>query len=294
MMLAQEVLAQDVALIDAALPDYLPRVADHAGELGAAMRHSLEGGKRLRGVMVRRAASTFGLDPAAVMPAACAFEMLHAATLVHDDLPAIDDSDLRRGRPSCHVAFDEPTALLAGDALIIASFQALARQGLNGGGESALQVIADFAELTGASGLIGGEQADILAEQREPDEELVRYIHLNKTAKLICGACRAGALLADAPEAGLGAISDYGLALGLLFQITDDILDVVGDEAVIGKPTGADAEAGKQTYPASVGLEAARREAERLAHEAAEIAQRLPAEVEFWRSLAELVVNRQK
>ncbi|GAG54983.1 unnamed protein product, partial [marine sediment metagenome] len=197
MAVAKEALSEDARLIDAALSDYLPQVAENAGELGAAMRHSLVGGKRLRGVIVRRAASTFGLDPDAVMPTACAFEMLHAATLVHDDLPTIDDSDLRRGRPSCHVAFDEPTALLAGDALIIAAFEALARQGLNGSGESALQVIAEFAESTGASGLIGGEQADILAEGLEPDEELVRYIHLNKTAKLICGACRAGALLAD-------------------------------------------------------------------------------------------------
>jgi len=294
MALIKEALSEEARLIDAALLDYLPRVAEHAGELGAAMRHSLGGGKRLRGVMVRRSASTFGLDPDVVMPAACAFEMLHAATLVHDDLPAIDDSDLRRGRASCHVAFGEPTALLAGDALIIAAFEALARQGLNGNGERVLRVIAEFAEATGARGLVGGEQADILAERLEPDEKLVKYIHVNKTAKLIRAACRVGALLAGAPERGLQTISDYGMTLGLLFQITDDILDVVGDAAVIGKPTGADAEAGKQTYPAAMGLEATRREAERLAREAAQIAEQLPGEIKFWQSLAGLVVSREK
>ena len=293
-MRAQETLAQDARLIDAALPHYLPSVAEQAGSLGPAMRHSLEGGKRLRGVIVGRAAATFGLAPPAVMPTACAFEMLHAATLVHDDLPAIDNSSLRRGRPSCHIAFDEPTALLAGDALIIAAFRALAEQGLQGRVRPALRVVAEFAELTGAAGLIGGEQADILGERLEPDLALVRYIHENKTAKLICGACRAGAILAGAPGPGLQAISDYGMKLGLLFQITDDLLDVVGDQEAMGKPTGADQAAGKQTYPAALGLEAARREAARLAQEAADLGAQLPAEVEFWTGLTQLVVNRDK
>ena len=293
-MLAREILAEDARLIDEALPRHLPTVAKEAGNLGAAMRHSLEGGKRLRGVIVRRSAATFGLDPQAVMPSACAFELLHAATLVHDDLPAIDDSDLRRGRPSCHVAFDEPTALLAGDALIIAAFAALARQGENTTAPPVLRVIGEFAELAGAAGLVGGEQADIIAENLEPNAELVEYIHLNKTAKLVCGACRAGAILAGAPDEGLEIITDYGMTLGLLFQVTDDILDVVGDEAVMGKPTGADEAAGKQTYPAALGMAAARQETERLAGEAADIARRLPTEIEFWQSLAELVVTRDK
>lgn len=258
------------------------------------MRHSLEGGKRLRGTLVRRAAATFGLDPDTVMPTACAFEMLHAATLIHDDLPAIDNSDLRRGRPSCHVAYNDATALLAGDALIIAAFGALARQRDSASAEGVIRVIAEFAGLTGAAGLVAGEQADILGERLSPDLELVQYIHRNKTAKLICGACRAGAILADAPEHGLRIISEYGMALGLLFQISDDILDVVGDQAVMGKPTGGDEAAGKQTYPAAMGLEAARGEAQRLARESERIAERLPAQADFWRSLAQLVVNRDR
>ncbi len=258
------------------------------------MQHSMLGGKRLRGALVMRSAAAFGLDPTHVMPAACAFEMLHAATLVHDDLPCIDDSDLRRGRPSCHAAFDEHTALLAGDALIIASFGRLATLGRTCDPARSLRVIEEFAAFSGAAGLIGGEQADIIGEGLAPDGELLRYIHENKTAKLICAACRTGAILAGASEPQIETISDYGMALGLLFQVTDDILDVTGDEDVLGKPTGADADADKQTYPAAIGLEGARDEARELAARAVEIAADLPGEVEFFQSIAELVVIREK
>ncbi|MFW6437624.1 MAG: polyprenyl synthetase family protein, partial [Armatimonadota bacterium] len=157
-----------------------------------------------------------------------------------------------------------------------------------------LQVIEEFAQFTGAGGLIGGEQADIISEQLPPDLELLQFIHENKTAKLICASCRTGAILAGADAQQLDAISDYGMTLGLLFQVTDDILDVTGDEDVLGKPTGADADAGKQTYPDAIGLEGARDEARRLAEYAMRTAEMLPAEVEFWRSMAELVVKREK
>ena len=258
------------------------------------MRHSLQGGKRLRGVLVMRSAATFGLDPQSVIPAACAFEMLHAATLIHDDLPCIDDADLRRGREACHIAFDEHTALLAADALIIGSFEQIASLRRSCDPARTLRVVEEFAQYTGAAGLIGGEQADIISEDLPPDVDLLRFIHENKTAKLICAACRTGAILAGAEGEALEAVSDYGMTLGLLFQVTDDILDVVGDEDVLGKPTGADADAGKQTYPDAIGLEGAREEARRLGDRAVEIAARLPDEVEFWRSMAELVVSREK
>ena len=291
---ALDMLRFDAEAIERALPGYLPQIDPRTGDLLAAMEHSLEGGKRLRGVLVMRAAATFDADPQQVIPTACAFEMLHAATLIHDDLPCIDDSDLRRGRASAHVAFDEHTALLAGDALIIAAFENLARQGELTGHSTAIRVIAEFASATGASGLIGGEQADIIGESLEPDVDLLRYIHVNKTARLICSACRAGAILAGASEEMIERISEYSMALGLLFQVTDDILDVVGDEEVLGKPTGADADAGKQTYPDAIGLAGAREEARRLADEVAEIAQQLPGQREFWRALPELVVAREK
>ena len=292
--MAREVLARDAAILGEALPDSLPGPDPRVGGLIDAINHSVQGGKRLRGVLVMRSAATFGLEPDAVMPAACAFEMLHAATLIHDDLPCIDDSDLRRGRASCHVAFDEYTALLAGDALIIGAFENLARLGRVCDPVRTLQVIEEFARFTGAHGLIGGEQADIIGEDLPPDVDLLRYIHENKTAKLICASCRTGAILAGASDEELATVSDYGMALGLLFQVTDDILDVVGDEDVLGKPTGADADAGKQTYPAAIGLEGARDEARRLATHAMQVAAALPREVEFWRSMAELVVEREK
>lgn len=291
---ATDILRRDAAVLDEALRSYLPAADPRTGQLAAAVAHSMEGGKRLRGVIVMRAAATFGRNPASVIPSACAFEMLHAATLVHDDLPCIDDSDLRRGRPSCHVAFDEHTALLAGDALIIAAFEALAAQAESVEPALVVRVVREFAQFTGAGGLIGGEQADIIGEDLPPDLELVRFIHVNKTARLICAACRTGAILAGAPEEQIEAVSRYGMALGLLFQITDDILDVVGDAEVLGKPTGADAQAGKQTYPGAVGLDGARAHARDLAAEARDIASSLPAEVDFWRSLADLVVARER
>ncbi|MBD3292337.1 MAG: hypothetical protein GF393_05400 [Armatimonadia bacterium] len=272
----------------------MPEPDPRAGSLVPAMAHSLLGGKRLRGVLVMRSAATFGLDPETVLPAACAFEMLHAATLIHDDLPCIDDSDLRRGRESCHIAFDEHTALLAADALIIAAFEQIASLRRTCDPARTLRVVEEFAQFTGASGLIGGEQADIISEDLPPDVDLLRYIHENKTAKLICASCRTGAILAGAEEAQIETISDYGMTLGLLFQVTDDILDVVGDEEVLGKPTGADADAGKQTYPDAIGLDGAREEARRLGDHAMQIARELPAEVGFWTSMAELVVSREK
>ena len=293
-MRATEVLAHDAPIISEHLQRFLPRAAPQAGNLDSAIRHSADGGKRLRGVLVMRSAATFGLDSLLVTPTACAFEMLHAATLVHDDLPCIDDSDLRRGRPSAHAAFGEFAALLAGDALIIGAFGALARQAESVDPARVVLVIGEFARATGAEGLIGGEQADIIGEGLPLDADLLHYIHLNKTARLIQAACRAGAILAGAPEDALARISDYGVSLGMLFQITDDILDVTGDEGVLGKPTGADGAAGKQTWPALRGLEGAREEARRLADEAVALATGLPGEVDFWTSLPELVVNRDK
>ncbi len=291
---AREMLHSDAEAIERRLRGCLPEVDPRAQHLLAAMEHSIMGGKRLRGALVMRSAVTFGGEAEQVMPAACAFEMLHAATLIHDDLPCIDDSDLRRGRASAHVAFDEHTALLAGDALIIASFENLANQADLTGSASAVRVIGEFASATGGAGLIGGEQADIVGESLEPDLELLRYIHINKTARLICMACRAGAILVGASEEMTDRISGYGMALGLLFQITDDILDVVGDEEVLGKPTGADADAGKQTYPDLIGIDGAREEARRLADSATETAEQLPGQQEFWRSLPELVVGRDR
>ena len=290
----RQLLQQTARQIDRFLPDYLPAATGPAAAVVEAMRYSLQGGKRLRPLVVMQAAETFGLTAAKVTPTACAFELLHTATLIHDDLPAIDDSPLRRGQPSCHTAFGEATALLAGDALIIAAYGALASQvsveGISA--QAVLRVIGEFADFTGAAGLIGGEAVDISAEKLPPDADLLEYIHLNKTAKLFMAATRAGAILPQAPEEQIDLISDYAEKLGLLFQVTDDILDVSGEQGALGKPVGADAAAAKQTYPALLGLARACEYAEGLAAEAKELAAQLPHNQQFWQDLIDLVLTR--
>lgn len=292
---AQNLLQETAQQIDAILPDYLPSARGPAAPVMEAMRYSLQGGKRVRPLVVMQAAETFGLPAAAVIPTACAFELLHTATLIHDDLPALDDSPLRRGRPSCHTAFDEATAVLAGDALIIAAYGALARQASVEGirGEAVLGVISEFADYTGAAGLIGGEAADIYGESLDPDADLLQYIHLNKTAKLFVAAGRASAILAAATQEQIELVSNFAEKMGLLFQVTDDILDVSGEEDALGKPVGADQAAAKQTYPALLGIAEACQYAENLAAEAKQLAQQLPDNQQFWSDLIELIVTRQ-
>jgi len=291
----KRLLAESAPRVDQHLARYLPAAGEFAGHVVEAMRRSLPGGKRLRPLIVMQAAATFGFEGESVLPTACGFELLHTATLIHDDLPGIDDSPLRRGRPSCHVAFDEATAVLAGDALIIAAYSALAAQAQVEGvsGRAVLRVISEFCASTGASGLIGGEAADIRGEKQPPDRRLLEYIHLNKTAKLFEAAARAGAILAEASEEQIDLLGGYGRTLGLLFQATDDILDVTSSAETLGKPVGLDEQAGKQTYPALIGLDGAREYAAQLARQATEVAQKLPANHRFWQGLAALTLDRQ-
>jgi geranylgeranyl diphosphate synthase type II len=288
-----EALASAASAVDGVVERYLPADSGPASRLGAAVRHSLGGGKSVRPMLVRMAAETFGLPPEAVTPAACAFELLHSATLVHDDLPAIDDADLRRGRPSAHVAFDEPTAILAGDSLIVAAFAAMAEQATVPATPAprVAAVTAEFAQAVQA--VIAGELVDIEAERAEPDADLLVFIHTHKTAALIRAAVRAGAMLAGAPRHALAAATEYGEALGLLFQVTDDLLDVTGDEAALGKPAGADAAAGKLTYPGVFGYDGAKARADELAGAAREAAEKVAGGNGLWVDMIELVLNRQ-
>lgn len=288
-------LADTKHLVDEALERYLPRVGETPTELPAAMRHAVNGGKRVRPYLVIRAAQAFGLPAEAVLPIACGIEMMHCATLVHDDLPCIDNADLRHGQPSCHVAFGECTAVLAADALIILGFECAARQTESAGilPQSVVQCLREFAECTGPRGLIVGEALDIETENRSYTEAELEFIHLNKTAKLIIFSARAGAILAGAPADQLATLTDYAEALGLLFQITDDLLDVTSTEAEMGKPVGADAQAGKATYPGLLGLAAAQRRAAQVAARAMTAAHQLP-DADVWVSLAEFIVARRK
>ncbi len=292
--LVKRLLNETAQRVDEHLPRFLPEVGQPAQQVSEAMCYSLLGGKRIRPLIVLQSAQSFGLPADIAMPTACGFELLHTATLIHDDLPAIDDSSLRRARPSCHVAFDEATAILAGDALIIAAYDALAAQAHNDGVSArvVVQVIAEFGTYAGATGVIGGELADIHGETVGTNRELLEYIHLNKTAKLFEGAGRAGAILAEASDESIKAIGSYCRTLGLLFQVTDDILDVSSSAETLGKPVGVDKQAGKQTYPALVGVEGAHQYARDLAEQAAELTDMLPNNHRFWRGLVKLVLDR--
>jgi geranylgeranyl pyrophosphate synthase len=286
-------LADTQELMARYLDEVLPRPGELPTAVPAAMRQAVSGGKRLRPLLVMQSAMAFGLDPKVVMPTAGAVEMMHCATLVHDDLPCIDDADLRHGQTALHLAFDEATALLAADALIILSFECLARQAEGGRSpaDRALQCVRELAECTGPRGLIVGEALDIEAEHRPFTEAELEFIHINKTAKLIVFATRAGAILAGAEGAALQTLTDYAEALGLLFQITDDLLDATATEAEMGKPVGADAAAGKATYVGLLGVAAARARAEEVAARAVAAARDLPHD-DLWLSLADFVVKR--
>lgn len=260
--------------VDEALERYLPAVDPSIGaacpaRLAEAMRYStLAGGKRLRPVLCLMAAEACGADPAAALPAACALELVHTYSLIHDDLPAMDDDDLRRGRPTCHKAFDEATAVLAGDGLLTLAFELVARH--VGPPSAALACVVELAEAAGPNGMVGGQMADLQAEGRtDATLEALEAIHRRKTGALLRAPLRMGALIAGAPAEWLAALDGYGQAVGLGFQVVDDLLDVTGDEAKLGKRVRKDSGLGKWTYPALLGVEGGRRKARQLADEAA-------------------------
>ncbi|MEZ5965360.1 MAG: polyprenyl synthetase family protein [Planctomycetota bacterium] len=238
-----------------------------ARDLAAAMRHALfPGGKRLRPMLALIGCAATGGDRGRALRPAAALELLHTYSLVHDDLPCMDDDDLRRGRPTVHRAFDEATAVLAGDALLTLAFEVVAE-----GGSEAVRALARAA---GALGMVGGQQADMRAERGrvEPNLPALQWIHDRKTGALIRASLEVGALAGGGDLAALPALREYGALLGRAFQIADDCLDVEGSAAQLGKNTGQDAAAGKLTYPSVVGVAAGRTEARRLAEAAAAMA----------------------
>jgi geranylgeranyl diphosphate synthase type II len=259
--------------VDEALDRYLPVPTDDPSapcpsRLAEAMRYStLAGGKRLRPVLCLLAAEACGGDRLSALPAAAALEMVHTYSLVHDDLPAMDDDDLRRGRPTCHRAFDEATAVLAGDGLLTLAFEVIAREMRPA--EAAAACVLTLAEAAGPAGMVGGQMADLQAEERtDATVSALEHIHRRKTGALLRAALRMGAIAAGAPGETLDALDRYGRAVGLAFQIVDDLLDVEGDEAKLGKRVNKDSGLGKWTYPGLLGLEGSRARARQLAAEA--------------------------
>ena len=253
-------LASERQAVDAALDRLLPPVGAWPARLHEAMRYAVfGGGKRVRPLLVRTAyRAAGGRDEAALEPA-CAIELIHTYSLVHDDLPAMDDDTLRRGRPTVHVAFDEALAILAGDALLTEGFAVLARYpepaSFAARRAEACRLVAAAA---GSSGMVGGQVEDIEATGAAPDSDRLERVHRAKTGALLAASVELGALLAGADTERRGAFGSFGRRLGLLFQIVDDILDVTGTARSLGKSPGKDAAAGKLTYPAVFGLEAAR------------------------------------
>nr|WP_283101649.1 farnesyl diphosphate synthase [Halomonas populi] len=261
-----ERLAGDRARVDARLEALLSADEAVSPALEAAMRYSvLGGGKRLRPVLVYAAGRALGASEAMLDGPAAAIELIHAYSLVHDDLPAMDDDDLRRGQPTVHKAHGEANAILAGDALQVLAFEALA--GTEHPRLAAL--VRTLAQASGRRGMVGGQALDLAAVGVHPDADALMRMHHYKTGALICAALRLGGLIAvDESDPGLAALERYGLAIGLAFQIQDDILDVTGDTATLGKTSGADAARDKPTYPALLGLEGARAKARELLDDA--------------------------
>jgi geranylgeranyl diphosphate synthase type II len=263
-------------------------------ELKGVLRYTLESpGKRVRAVLVLWCCELLAgkINRNAEM-AAAAIEMIHTSSLVHDDLPSMDDDDFRRGRPSCHKAFDEATAILAGDALLTLAFDILATE--IDSPRIAVRLIRQLAEDAGAGGMMAGQMADLKAENSKGTEELLHYIHTNKTAKMFRCAAVMGGICGGADESQMGQLAEYGLKIGLGFQIADDILDVVGSSEHLGKTAGKDERADKCTYPAVVGIEKSRQRARQLADEAAAALQPFGPKAQKLRDLAMALLQRTK
>jgi geranylgeranyl diphosphate synthase type II len=260
--------------------------------LAQAMRYSLmAGGKRLRPILAMWSAEACGGSGDQAMPVAVALEMIHTYSLIHDDLPAMDDDDLRRGMPTCHKAYDEATAILAGDGLLTLAFEVVAREQkpLDVVGEC-VQILADAA---GPCGMVAGQMADLAAEDRtDANLEELEAIHRRKTGALLCAALRLGATVAKATDEQKDALERYGWAVGLAFQVVDDLLDATGDEAKMGKRVGKDSGLGKWTYPGLIGVESSRAHARTLADSAISALNIFDERADRLRALAHQIVER--
>lgn len=258
-------LVEQGRVIERYIDEYLPDNDQYPQVLHQAIRYSvLAGGKRLRPVLAMAAYEACGGEEDIIYPAAVALECIHCYSLIHDDLPCMDDDDLRRGQPTVHKKFSEAVALLAGDALHDLAFELMAKTGRP-------EAIRELAEAIGTRGMLAGQMADMEAEGRTLTLDEISFIHTHKTGKLIRGALRIGALLAEAGRDQFEAVSQFGEKIGLAFQIMDDILDIEGDPKTLGKPVGSDTKNSKATYPGVIGLDKAHAAVRRLIDEAIEI-----------------------
>jgi farnesyl diphosphate synthase len=279
---------------ETALERRLPMDGSEPANLHRAMRYSaLAGGKRIRPVLVYATGACLGLDYERLDPVAAAIEFIHAYSLIHDDLPAMDDDDLRRGRPTCHRAFDEATAILAGDALQALAFSVLAEE-LPAESENSLAVIREIAHACGSAGMAGGQALDLQAVGRQLGEPALRHMHRLKTGALIRASITAPCLLAGVDEQAFCHLAHYGDCIGLAFQVHDDILDVTGDSELTGKNTLADAALHKPTFVSILGMEESRRQAQDLRDQAISSLQHVVGDTGALAWLANYVIARDR
>jgi geranylgeranyl diphosphate synthase type II len=291
----QETLAQGQALTDAALDRLIPLETQQPESIHKAMRHSVfAGGKRLRPVLCMEAGRMIaGTLPRKIEELGAALEMLHTYSLIHDDLPALDNDDLRRGRPTCHKVFGEALAILAGDALQTQAYEVLAR--LECPAEARVRIIEEIARGTGTlDGMIGGQVVDLEAEHTHPTAEMLEYIHRSKTAALITASLVSGGLYAEAKNSEVAKLRAFGQSIGLAFQIVDDVLDVTQTSEQLGKTAGKDTAAQKVTYPALFGIEESERKADSLVSAALSELESFGERAETLKELARYLVERKK
>ncbi len=281
-------------LVETALAEELAKTPVLDATLRASMEYSLmAGGKRLRPILLMAAADAVGADGTKFLSVACALEMIHTYSLIHDDLPAMDDDALRRGKATNHVVYGDGIAILAGDALLTLAFTVILRQ-KDVPAETLLRVVDEISRAAGAEGMVGGQALDLEAENRQITMEELRSVHRGKTGALFCAALRSGAILAGATEEQLAALTSYADHFGLAFQITDDILDVIGSAEEIGKPVGSDEKNNKSTYVSLTSLPEAQALARCTAEAAEEALSIFGAEADFLRGLVSYLVNRKQ
>ncbi|WP_122040037.1 polyprenyl synthetase family protein [Asaia bogorensis] len=279
--------------IESTIDRLLPMVDGDESVLIEAMRYAaLGGGKRLRGYLVTEIAGIFGAEPEGALRVAASVEMLHAYSLVHDDLPAMDDDDLRRGQPSTHKKFDEAIAILAGDALQTSAFEILADEATHSDPSVRVALVTALAQASGAAGMVGGQVVDIRGEGKSLPLDQVRRLHAMKTGALIRYAAEAGAILGGATRVQRDAIIAYGRDIGTAFQVADDVLDTTASAEELGKTAGKDEASGKSTYVSLLGIDGARAEAARLVEQATQALTSFGTEAAALRALAHYIVER--
>ena len=290
-------LEEKKATVDSALERYFPKDGEPSSSLYRAIRHSLfAGGKRIRPIFSIAAFEAVGGKGDRILPLACALEVIHTYSLIHDDLPSIDNDDFRRGKPTCHKVFGEGVALLAGDALLTEAFRLMtdrtAPTDPEQDGWLIVDIVNQVARAAGISGMVGGQVVDIESEGKEIDLPTVQFIHTHKTGAMILVSIQSGAKLGRAGEEPLKALTRYGERVGLAFQIADDILNVEGQAALLGKSTGSDRSRGKATYPALLGLEESKRRARELVGIAVDALKSFGGEADPLREIAHFIIER--